>query len=43
VARAKAGDEFAIRMAKHVLDELNYIEGLDCEPDEDTATLKRVR
>ncbi len=43
VAKAKASDEHAIRMAKHVLDELNYIKDLDCEPDEDTATLKRVR
>lgn len=30
-------------MARHVLDELNYIKTLDREPDEDTATLKRVR
>lgn len=43
VANAKAGNERAIRMAKHVLDELNYIKALDGEPDEDTATLKRVR
>lgn len=43
VAKAKAGNERAIRMAKHVLDELNYIKALDQEPPEDTATLKRVR
>lgn len=43
VAKAKAGDERAIRMAKHVLDELNYIRELDGDPDGDTATLKRVR
>lgn len=43
VAAAKAGDQRAVRMAKHVLDELNYIKNLDGEPGEDTATLKRVR
>ena len=43
VVKAKAGDKRAIRMAKHVLDELNYIKELGREPDEDTATLKRVR
>jgi hypothetical protein len=43
VARAKAGDQRAVRVAKHVLDELNYIKNLDGEPVEDTATLKRVR
>lgn len=30
-------------MAQHVLDELNYLKDLDTEPEEDTATLKRVR
>ncbi len=43
VAKAKAGDDRALRIAKHVLDELNYIRNLESEPDEDTATLKRVR
>lgn len=43
IKKAKVGDEFAIQMAKHVLDELNYIKALDAEPDEDTATLKKVR
>ena len=43
VAAAKAGDQRAVRMAKHALDELNYIKNLDGEPSEDTATLKRVR
>lgn len=43
VAAAKAGDQHANQMAKHVLDELNYIKNLDGEPAEDTATLKRVR
>jgi hypothetical protein len=42
-ARAKANDLVAVAMAKHVLDELNYIKNLDAEPDDDTATLKRVR
>lgn len=43
VARAKSGDERAVRTAKHVLDELNYVKALKSEPDEDTARLKRVR
>ncbi|MGL5825274.1 MAG: hypothetical protein ACRCYU_10730 [Nocardioides sp.] len=43
VVKAKDGDLFAVQMAKHVLDELNYIKALDAEPTEDTATLKRVR
>ena len=43
VAKAKTGDDLAVRMAKHVLDELNYIKSLTSEPTEDTATLKRVR
>lgn len=43
VERAKAGDLISTRMAKHVLDELNYLKALDEEPAEDTATLKRVR
>lgn len=43
VRRAKSGDAYALRAAKHVLDELNYIKALDREPDEDTATLKVVR
>ena len=43
VADAKTGDEFAVTMAKYVYDELNYLRGLESEPDEDTATLKWVR
>lgn len=43
VKKAKAGDEFALQAAKHVLDELNYIKALDAEPTADTATLKKVR
>lgn len=43
VAKAKSGDDVAVRMAKHVLDELNYIKALTGEPTDDTATLKRVR
>lgn len=43
VLKAKNGDELAFRMAKYVLDELNYIKNLNGEPEEDTATLKRVR
>lgn len=42
-ARARGGDPFALELAKHVLDELNYIRALEAEPDEDTASLKRVR
>lgn len=30
-------------MSRHVLDELNYLKDLEAQPDEDTATLKRVR
>lgn len=43
VKKARSGDQFALQMSKHVLDELNYIQSLDTEPGEDTATLKRVR
>lgn len=43
VVKAKAGDERAVRTARHVLDELNFIKNLDSEPAEDTATLKWVR
>jgi hypothetical protein len=43
VTKAKNGNEHAVKMAKHVLDELNYIKALDAEPADDTATLKRVR
>lgn len=43
VARAKAGDEQALTMARHAFDELTYLKNLDAEPTEDTATLKRVR
>lgn len=43
VVKAKAGDPVALRMAKHVVDELDYLQALDAEPDEDTATLKWVR
>jgi len=30
-------------MAQYLLDQLTYLRDLDCEPLEDTATLKRVR
>lgn len=43
VARAKSRDQVALRTARHVYDELTYLQGLNGEPDEDTATLKRVR
>ncbi|RPF20719.1 hypothetical protein [Myceligenerans xiligouense] len=43
VAKAKSGDQRAVRMAKHVYDELRYLKTLDEEPEDDTATLKRVR
>lgn len=43
VTEAKSGDQRALRVARHVYDELTYLQGLDAEPDEDTATLKRVR
>lgn len=43
VSRAKAGDAVALAMARHVLDELNYVRALEGEPEEDTATLKWVR
>lgn len=43
VAKAKSGDQHAVRMAKHVYDELSYLKTLDEEPEDDTATLKRVR
>lgn len=43
VARSKDGDAHAFTMSRHVLDELNYLKDLEAEPDEDTATLKRVR
>jgi len=43
VARAENGDANALTMSRHVLDELNYLKDLEAQPDEDTATLKRVR
>lgn len=43
VAKAKTGDQHALRMAKHVLDELNYLKSLETAPEHETATLKRVR
>lgn len=42
VSRAKAGDQAAIRVAKHALDELNYLKELTKAPTADTATLKKV-
>ncbi|MGH3087177.1 MAG: hypothetical protein ACRDSJ_07655 [Rubrobacteraceae bacterium] len=43
VEKAKSGDTYSALVAKHVLDELNYLKALDAKPNEDTATLKRVR
>ncbi len=43
VAKAKAGDGPAVRMARHVYDEFTYLKELEEVPTEDTATLKRVR
>jgi len=43
IASAKSGDSLALLVAKYLTDELNYLKGLESEPEEDTATLKRVR
>ena len=40
---ARVGDQVAIRTAKHVLDQLNYLKALTEAPTGDTATLKWVR
>lgn len=37
---AKDGDETALKTARYVYDELEYLRELTGEPDEDTATLK---
>lgn len=38
--KAKDGDETALKTARYVYDELEYLRELTGEPDEDTATLK---
>jgi len=43
ISKARAGDPEAVRIAKHLMDQLRFLQGLNAAPSEESQRCKRVR